>query len=30
MTGTENVHQHEIHKFGAQAQRWSGTPTANS
>ena len=22
MTGTENVHQHEIHKFGAQAQRW--------
>ncbi len=22
MTSTDNVHQHEIHKFGSQAQRW--------
>jgi len=22
MTATENVHEHEIHKFGAQAERW--------
>ena len=22
MTSSENVHQHEIHKFGSQAQRW--------
>jgi len=22
MTATENVHEHEIHKFGSQAERW--------
>ncbi|MGZ4959570.1 MAG: bifunctional 2-polyprenyl-6-hydroxyphenol methylase/3-demethylubiquinol 3-O-methyltransferase UbiG, partial [Methylomonas sp.] len=22
MTATENVHAHEIHKFGSQAERW--------
>ena len=22
MTSTENVHQHEIHKFGSQAEHW--------